>query len=207
MLPPTQSCSRFLQYNRTGATLINATALPDFLCTRIALQSENHSVQKNVDDHGDNWIMNPVQKNSPNVLAWSIPRMQHPLLQSWQAAPTLRLSRNYFFEKNTSFHPTLWSVWISKFRCTGKKSWAILTLPTLVSHSLHLHLRLEPRSAFCGSKTRWVQWICNLLMQKTTKPLPFLFHLTWCSYKGITINKKLWELGLKKTKRSQTLPN
>ena len=45
-----------------GATLKNATASADFLCTRVARQSENHAVQKNADDHGDNRITKPGSK-------------------------------------------------------------------------------------------------------------------------------------------------
>ena len=33
-----------------------------FLCTRVARQSENHAVQKNADDHGDNRITKPGSK-------------------------------------------------------------------------------------------------------------------------------------------------
>jgi hypothetical protein len=48
--------------------------------------------------------------------------MHHPLSLSWQGAWTLQLHRNHFVEKNTNFHLTSWSVWISEFQCTGKKS-------------------------------------------------------------------------------------
>jgi len=52
MLSLTQSYWRFSWCSGTGATLENATALPDFFSTHVALNSENQASQKNADDHG-----------------------------------------------------------------------------------------------------------------------------------------------------------
>ena len=45
-----------------GARLRNTTALQDYLCTHVVLQSENHTVQNNADDHGDYMITKPNSK-------------------------------------------------------------------------------------------------------------------------------------------------
>jgi hypothetical protein len=119
-VPPTQGCSWFLLCSRTGAT-----ASPDFLCTHVALQSENHAVQKSSTTMVTTRSPNPVQKNSPSAFPRSIPMMHHLLSLTWQGALTLRSHRNYFFEEKNHFHMNLWSAWISGFRCTGKKSRSI----------------------------------------------------------------------------------
>jgi len=56
---------------------------PIFLYTRIALQIENHTVQKNINDHGDNWITEPgskeLTKHLRSVDPWSCPKQSgHP---------------------------------------------------------------------------------------------------------------------------------
>ena len=92
-----------------GATLRNASALADFLCTHIAQQSENYAVQKNADDHGDNRITKPGSKqltehhcsiNSDNAtpLATIMARCLDPQI----AHKPLPL-------KNTHFYPNSWN--------------------------------------------------------------------------------------------------
>jgi hypothetical protein len=99
MSPPTQSWLQFSWCSHTWATSRNATALPDFLCTCFVLLSENHTVQKKLTTMVTTRSPNPIQKNSPSTLTWSILMMHHPLSLSWQGTPTLRSPRNYFFEK------------------------------------------------------------------------------------------------------------
>ena len=164
---------------------------------------------KNIDDHGDNRIMNPVQKNSPNAFAWSIPMMHHPLSLSWQGAPTLRLPRNYFFEKKPPFSPEF-------VECMN------LQLPMhreeKKGHFWPCQLRsLAPSTSTWGSsqgvfsvgqKQGEFNVFALFSCRKPQNSHLFLFQLTWCSYKHITINNKKWrQLGLKKTKRSQTFPD
>ena len=78
---------------------------PTFLCTRIMLQIENHTVEKMRTAMVTTGSPNPVQKNSLNALALSILITHHPLSLSWQDAPTLCLPRNYFFERKHPYSP------------------------------------------------------------------------------------------------------
>jgi hypothetical protein len=73
---------------------------PIFLCTHVALKSENNAVQKTLTTMVTTESPNLVQNNSPNILALSILTMHHPLSLSWKGAPILRLPSNHFLQKH-----------------------------------------------------------------------------------------------------------
>ncbi len=118
MLPPTQSCSWFLQCSCMGATLRNATTLPDFLCTRVALQNENNAVKKCRQpwwqpDHRTRFKTTHGSSSLHQLWQCTTPCHYHGSLDP-------QIAQQPLLKKNTHIHLNLWSVWISKFQRTGK---------------------------------------------------------------------------------------
>ena len=139
MLPHRQSCLQFSRCSRMGVTLRDETTLPNFLCTCIALQSENNTVQKTPTTMVTTESPNPVQNNSRNILTLSILTMHHPLSLSWQGDLTRR-SPSYHFLKKTSIFTQIRGVRESpNFDAPARKAAPFLTLSIPVSHSLDYH--------------------------------------------------------------------
>jgi hypothetical protein len=87
----------------------NITALPDFLCTRVVLLSENHAVRKIAHNHGDNRITKPGSKELTER-----PHLVHsddasPLVTIMARHPDPPIAQKLLLWKNTHFHPNSWT--------------------------------------------------------------------------------------------------
>jgi hypothetical protein len=90
-----------------GSTLENATALPDFLCARVALQSGNNAVQKNTDDHFETAFTEPgsielTEQGGLDDLC-DVP----PLLTIKARCPDPGIDQHPFPFEKKHFHPNL----------------------------------------------------------------------------------------------------
>ena len=195
MLPPTQSCLQFLQCSHTGATLRNATASPDFLCTRIALQNENNTVQKTLKTMVTTGSQIPVQKNSPNTITrWILtmsPIAQKPLC----------------WNKKYPFSPEFMKCMNLQIPTRGKKNRAIFDPADSGLSPPPSTFEVRARECFLWVKNKVSSMYLHLFGAEIMKHSAFLFNLTQCSCKHITINQKnIGNLGWSRPKGLKNSP-
>ena len=120
-----------------GARLRNVTASPNFLLNHIALQSENHTLQKMlltmVTTGSPNLVQNTHQTPLLYILQWCI-----TLVTIMAKCPGPPIAQKPLFWKNA--HILTWNCGVNESLnsdTSGGKAGPFLTLPTQVSHSLH----------------------------------------------------------------------
>ena len=116
---PTQSLLQFLWCSCTGATLRNATALPDiFIYLPCAAKSKSCSTKK----CSRPWLQpdhrTRFKRTHQALMLGPFWWCTSPLHYHGKAPQPSYLPETTSLKKNTRFHPNLWSAWISEFRCT-----------------------------------------------------------------------------------------
>ena len=180
MLPHTQSCLQFLQCSFTRATLRNETASPLF-CTHVVLQSENCTVQKNANNHGDNQQLTecPRSVNSDDAphFVTIMARCPDPLIV-----------QKLLLWKKHPFSPEFMECVNLRIPVHREEKRGHFLSCQLQSFTPSIFIECKRQGVYFGVKKMWVLFISPMFTQNYHKSHTFLCHLSWWSHKHTTIN-------------------